>query len=199
MLEDKDGWHIRGKNRHLIVNLVDPTTDALDDWWKLEGKALSLSKKMSLNPLPCLKSAMRKRISDEISWNYSISVGLWCMERFRTIILGRGSISWILFLLIVVFSFSNNSNNLIIERFIVDQKEIDFSRQCIKNEHQMYSCCFSHANRNIFIIFHMLYLRKIMWVYLKHCVSLFLRIYFNIRIAAYKIFTAWLEKESKVF
>lgn len=24
MLEDKDGWHIRGKNRHLIVNLVDP-------------------------------------------------------------------------------------------------------------------------------------------------------------------------------
>lgn len=45
MLEDKDGWHIRGKNRHLIVNLVDPTTDALDDWWKLEGKALSLSRK----------------------------------------------------------------------------------------------------------------------------------------------------------
>lgn len=28
MLEDKDGWHIRGKNRHLIVNLVDPTPDA---------------------------------------------------------------------------------------------------------------------------------------------------------------------------
>lgn len=95
------------------------------------------------------------------------------LERFEMIILGWlcGSISRI-FLLIVVF-ISNNISN---KRFIVNHngREIDFVENISK------ILALFHWKYLYNILCDLSYLRKIIRVYLKHCVSLFLTIYFNI-------------------
>lgn len=81
-----------------------------------------------------------------------------------------GSISRI-FSLIVVFISNNISNKLLL---YVKGREIDFVENVSK------ILALFHWKYLYNILCDLSYLRKIIRVYLKHCVSLFLTIYFNI-------------------